>query len=331
MINTDIGLKKEIFDAEKIEFAAIRDGFGKGLLLAGEKNENVVALSADLVDSTRNKDFAEKFPKRFIEIGVAEQNMAGIAAGLAATEKIPFISSYAVFSPGRNWEQIRTTIAYNNANVKIAGHHTGLSTGPDGATHQALEDIALMRVLPNMKVLVPCDAYEAERAVILAMETDGPVYIRLTREKTPIITTREISLEFGKSQIFWKSENPQLAIFACGPILYQAMMAAQELEKLGVSSLVINLASIKPLDEELIIELAKKCGAVLSCEEHQVAGGLGSAIAEVLVKNFPLPMDFIGINDSFGESGKSEELFQKYELSTMAIVKKAQEVVKRKS
>ncbi len=331
MLNLDLQVKKDLFDPEKAELVSIRDGFGKGLVSAGEKNKNVVALCADLKESTRVQEFAEKFPDRFFEVGVAEQNMAAIAAGLGISGKTAFISSYAVFSPGRNWEQIRTTVAYNDSDVKIAGHHAGVSTGPDGATHQALEDIAIMRTMPNMRVIVPCDAYEAEKATLAAAENYGPVYLRLARDASPIITSKETPFEIGKAHIFWRSEKPQVALIACGPILYQALLAAREAEKDGIGVLVINSPSVKPLDEKTIIEAAKKCGAIVSIEEHQIAGGLGGAIAECLAKNVPVPQEFIGMNDSFGESGFPEELLRQCGMSAMAIIAAIKKVVKRKN
>ncbi len=323
MISLNINLNLNS-DMEK---SATRDGFGKGLLIVGEENQNVVVLSADVSGSTRCNFFSEKFPERFFQVGINEQNLAGVAAGLAMSGKIPYIAAYAVFSPGRNWEQIRTMIAYNDANVKIAGHHTGFLTGYDGATHQALEDIALMRVLPNMKVIVPCDAIEAEKATIAAMKISGPVYIRLAREKTPVFTTRETAFIPGKAEIFYESKKPQVLIIGCGPVLYNALLAAEELEKEKIGSIVLNCHTIKPLDENKIVALAKKCGAVVSVEEHNIFGGLGSAISELLAKKLPTPMGFIGAHDTFGESGKPEELFKKYGLGVKDIKDAAKKVI----
>jgi len=283
---------------------SIRDGFGEGLVLAGELNKNVVALCADVTESIRMDLFKDRFPERFIEMGIAEQNMAGVASGLAATGKIPVMGTYAVFSPGRNWEQIRTTICYNEQKVILIGSHAGLNVGPDGASHQALEDIALMRVLPNMTVICPADALEARKAILSAVEYPNSVYIRLTREKSPVFTTEETSWEIGKSQALWipKSENEQfsgITIFACGYLVYKALEAAKELEQEGISITVINNSAIKPLDKKTVLEWAKKSKAIITLEEHQVAGGMGSAIAEFLSENYPLPIKFMGIKDEF--------------------------------
>ena len=320
MINSDAKLNPKIFDPD-VELAPTRNGYGEGLLIAGEHNENVVVLCADLTESTRSEAFAKKFPERFIEVGVAEQNMATIAAGLGISGKIPFISSYAVFSPGRNWEQIRTTIAYNDSNVKIAGAHTGISVGPDGATHQAAEDIATMRVMANMKVFVPCDAIEAKKATVAAAKIWGPVYLRFGREKSPVITTEKTPFIPGKAQIFWQSRAPKVAIIACGPLLHNALLAAKELEKEKIGTIVVNCHTIKPLDEQTILEVARKCGAVVTVEEHQVKGGLGGAIAELLARKHPTPMEFIGMQDVFGESGAPKELIEKYGMGVKDIKK----------
>ncbi|NCN94825.1 transketolase family protein [Candidatus Wolfebacteria bacterium] len=326
-------LSDKIF-MEDIEQKATRDGFGEGLLNLGEENENVVALSADVSNSCRMNFFAEKFPKRFFQIGVAEQNLVGVAAGLAVSGKIPFMATYAVFSPGRTLEQIRTAIAYNDANVKIAGHHSGLLTGFDGATHQALEDIAVMRTIPNMKVVVPADAIEAKKATIFSAQINGPVYLRFAREKTPVFTVEETPFTIGKAEIFWQSlaggKKPEVLIVGCGPILYNALLAAKELEKEKIGTIVLNNHTIKPLDENKIIELAKKCGAVVSVEEHSVLGGLGGAIAEVLVKNYPAPMEFVGTKDTFGESAAPKDLFKKYGLEPKDIITAVKKVIKRK-
>ena len=302
--------------------------------MAGDEDKNVVALCADLTESTRAEAFAKKFPDRFFEVGVAEQNMATIASGLGISGKIPFISSYATFSPGRNWEQIRTTIAYNNANVKIAGHHAGISVGPDGATHQAIEDIATMRVMANMRVFVPCDAIEAKKATHAAAKIHGPVYLRFGREKSPVMTTDATPYVPGKAELFWMPEGktkPQVLIVGCGSLLHEALLAARELEeksKIGVY--VLNVHTVKPLDEKKIIELAKKAGAVVSVEEHQVAGGLGGAVAEVMAKNLPTPMEFVGMQDVFGESGKPGELIKKYGMGADDIMRAVKRVIRKK-
>lgn len=329
MLNPEAKLNPKLFDPG-VEQKPTRAGFGDGLLLAGEENRNVVALCADLTDSTYNHLFAKKFPERFFQVGVAEQNMAAIAAGLGVSGKIPFISSYATFSPGRNWEQIRTTISYNDSNVKIAGHHAGISVGPDGATHQATEDIAMMRTLPNMKVFVPCDALEAKKATLAAAHIWGPIYLRFAREKSPIITTEATPFVPGKAEVFWQSARPQATIAACGSLLYQALRAARELEKEKIGVIVLNVHTIKPLDERKLVEVVRKTGAVVSVEEHQVLGGLGGAIAEALVNHHPAPMEFIGMQNVFGESGPPAKLIEKYGMGAPAIIKAVHKVLKRK-
>ena len=329
MLNPRLKLSNKIFKKD-IEKKATRDGYGEGLIIAGEKDERVVVLSADVGESTRASYFKEKFPERYIEVGVAEQALATIASGMANYGKIPFISSYAVFSPGRNWEQIRTTIALNDVPVKIAGAHAGLSVGPDGATHQALEDIALMRVLPNMIVLAPCDAIETKKAVLESAKNGKPTYIRLTREATPVLTTEETPFKIGKIEEFWQSKDPQVAIIAAGPLVYEALVSAKKLNKLGIESLVLNCHTIKPIDEDAIIKAVISAGCVVTVEEHQVAGGLGSAVAEVLAKNLPVPMEFIGMPDSFGESGKPKELLKKFGMDSESIVVAAKKVIRRR-
>ncbi len=312
-----------------------RDGYGKGLVEAGERDELVVILCADLTESTRSQWFKDKFPERFIELGVAEQNMATIAAGLANYGKIPFMSSYATFSPGRNNEQIRTTISLNNLAVKIAGSHAGVSVGPDGATHQALEDIALMRVQPHMTVICPCDAIEAQKATVAAASHPGPVYIRLGREKSPVITTAETPFEIGKAQILYDSglagQQPHITIIACGILVHNALLAARELEKENIGSIVINSPSIKPLDSETIIAAARETHAVVTVEEHQIAGGFGSAVAECLAQHYPVPIEFVGVHDRFGESGEAWELIDKLGMGVQSIIEAAKKVITRKN
>ncbi len=329
MIVNSQKLNPKLFDAD-IEKVPIRNGFGEGLLQAGIENEKVVGLCADLTESTKMLAFAEKFPKRFIEIGVAEQNLAATASGMAAMGKIPFMSSYAVFSPGRNWEQIRTTICYNNRNVKIAGSHAGVSVGPDGGSHQALEDIAIMRALPRMRVVVPADSIEAKKATLAIASNDGPAYLRLAREKTTVVTTVDSPFEFGKANLLWDSENPSVAIIACGPLVYNSLMAAKSLEAEGISVLVLNLHTVKPLDVEAVISVAKRAGRVITAEEHQIAGGMGSAVAEVLAQNYPVPMEFIGVRDQFGQSGKPEELMEHYGMGIKDIVTAVKKISLRK-
>lgn len=314
MQNHDIKLNPKLFDAD-VEQAPIRKGFGEGLLAAGEADSRVVGLCADLTESTQMHLFRNKFPNRFIQMGVAEQNLAGVGSGMAAMGKIPFISSYAMFSPGRNWEQIRTTICYNNRNVKIAGSHAGVSVGPDGGTHQAIEDIAITRVIPRMTVLVPCDSVEARKATLAAAKTNGPVYIRLAREKTPIMTTEATPFEIGKAQIFYTPEkkHPKKAgIIACGALVYNALRATKDLEHEGIGVTVMNLSTIKPIDKEAIIKFAKENGRVVTVEEHQIAGGMGSAVAEVLSGEYPALIKMVGVRDEFGQSGTPEELIEHY-------------------
>jgi transketolase len=331
MLNSNLKLNLEIFSS-KLEQKSSRDGFGEGLVLAGELNKNVVVLCVDVTESIRMNLFKNRFPERFIEMGIAEQNMAGVASGLAATGKIPVMGTYAVFSPGRNWEQIRTTICYNQQKVILVGSHAGLNVGPDGATHQALEDIALTRVLPHLAVIVSADSFEARKAIIKAIEYSTSVYLRLTREKSPILTAEETPFEIGKSQVFWLPEKEEkfsgITIFACGYLVFEALKAAQELEKEGIDITVINNSAIKPLDKELILEWAKKSKAIITLEEHQIAGGMGSAISEFLGENYPIPIHFMGINDTFGESGEAEELIKKYKLSKEAIKEKVKELLK---
>lgn len=329
MLNPDLKLNLKVFE-EDVAQKATRAGYGEGLVELGERNPNVVVLTADLSESTQTESFAKKFPQRFFEVGVAEQNMAAIAAGLGVSGKIPFISSYATFSPGKNWETIRTTIVYNRSNVKIAGHHSGIMTGPDGATHQATEDIASIRAWPGITIFVPCDAIEAKKATIKASEIDGPVYLRFTRDKTPVITTDETPFDTGKSQLFWTSDNPQVTIFVMGYMLYQALLAAKALEAEGINSLVLNVSTIKPLDEKGILEAVEQTKAAVTVEDHQVMGGLGGAISELLAKNSPTSMEFIGLQDTFAESGKPNELLEKYKMDKNAIIEAAKKVISRK-
>ncbi len=330
MLNKKLHLSEKIFKKD-IEKKSTREGFGEGLVLAGEQGEKIVVLTTDLKDSTKTNLFADKFPERFFDVGVAEQALVTIASGMANAGKIPFVSSYAVFSPGRNWEQIRTTIAINNMPVKIIGSHAGISVGEDGATHQALEDIALMRVLPNMVVVVPADSEQAKLATMAIAQNGKPSYLRLTRSETPVFTTSQTPFEIGRAQVLWEAKSPSVGIIGCGPLVYEALIAAKELEKNGIDVTVVNCHTIKPLDEGEIIKLAKLTGAIVTVEEHQIAGGLGSAVAEVLAKNFPVPMEFIGMNDSFGESGKPEELLLKYHMTKEDIVEAVKKVLQKKN
>ena len=328
MLNSDLKLNPKIFD-QGVEKKATREGFGEALFKLGNSNKEVVVLSADLSESTKADKFAKAFPDRYIECGVAEQNMIATAAGLAMSGKIPFAASYAVFSPGKNWETIRTTVIYNNANVKIAGHHSGIVTGPDGATHQATEDIAILRALPGIKIFCPCDALEAEKVTLESARINGPVYLRFSRHKSPVITTDQTPFEERKIYTYWQSENPKATIFATGHMLYQAFLAAMELEKEGINVLVANVSTIKPLDEKTIIELAKQAKAIVTCEDHQIAGGMGSIVAETLAKYYPTPMEFIGLKDTFAESGQADELIEKYGLSKNSIKEAVKKVLER--
>ena len=329
MINSKVKLTDKIFEKD-MEMVATRQGYGEGLVVAGEKDERVVVLSADLKESTRSILFEEKFPDRYIEVGVAEQALATLAAGMANYGKIPFISSYAAFSPGRNWEQIRTTIALNDVPVKIAGAHAGLTVGPDGATHQMLEDISIMRAMPNMIVINPCDSIEAKKATMEAAKNGKPTYLRFAREKTPVFTTENTPFKIGRAETFWESKDPQVAIIACGPLLYEALLAAHDLEKKGIENLVINCHTVKPLDDQAIIRAAKTTGALVTVEENQITGGLGGAVAEILARNYPVPMEFIGMPDSFGESGAPEELLEKYRMKSKHIIEAVKRVIVRK-
>ncbi|MDO8604821.1 MAG: transketolase C-terminal domain-containing protein [bacterium] len=307
-----IPLNPKLFDTD-VEQAPIRAGFGEGLVLAGRADERVVAMCCDLTESTKMDAFAKEFPKRFFEMGIMEQSSASVASGMAAMGKIPFISSYAMFSPGRNWEQIRTNICYNDRPVKIAGSHAGVSVGPDGGTHQACEDIALTRVMPRMVVITPCDSIEARKATIACAKTNSPTYIRLAREKTPIITTEDTPFEIGKAQEFFRSASaPKVGIIACGSLVYNAIIAGKELEEEGTGSIVLNIGTVKPMDREAVIALAKECGSIVTVEEHQVAGGMGSAVAEILAIEHPTKMAFIGVQDLFGQSGTPAELLEHY-------------------
>jgi transketolase len=331
-----MNLNPKIFDKD-VEQVPIRKGFGEGLVLAAEKNKNVVGLCADLTESTMMHLFKNKFPERFVEIGVAEQNLASVASGMSAMGKIPFISSYAMFSPGRNWEQIRTTICYNDRKVIIAGSHAGISVGPDGGTHQAIEDIAITRVIPNITIISPCDAIEAKKATLACLDVKTPVYLRLAREKTSVITTDETPFIVGKAQIFYeankallKKEKIDVGIIATGSLVFKAIMVARNLEKKGIAANVLNLSTIKPLDTEAILNLAKEAGAIVTVEEHQTAGGMGSAVAEFLAGHCPVPMEFIGVQNKFGQSGTPDELIECYEMGESHIMKAVERVVGRK-
>jgi transketolase len=333
-------LNPKIFDTD-VEQVPIRQGFGEGLLEAGKLDERVVGLCADLTESTKMNLFKDVFPNRFVQVGVAEQNLASVASGMAAMGKIPFISSYAMFSPGRNWEQIRTTIAYNDRGVIIAGSHAGISVGPDGGTHQAIEDIAITRVIPNMIVISPCDSIEAKKATMALAKLGKPAYLRLAREKTPVITTVDTPFEIGKAQVMYdpstelRAGKADVGIIATGALLHKALIVAKEMTDKAITGdgariKVLNLATIKPLDEQAIINLAKECGAIVTVEEHQVAGGMGSAVAECLAKYYPVPMEFIGVKDLFGQSGTPAELIAHYGMDVSDIENAVKTVLLRK-
>ncbi|EKD33203.1 MAG: hypothetical protein ACD_76C00069G0007 [uncultured bacterium] len=316
-------------NAKKVKHVPTRDGYGSGLVIAGKKNKNIVVLCADLTESTRSLAFKKAYPDRFIQFGVSEQSMASVAAGMSLAGKTPFISSYSVFSPGRNWEQIRTCIAIPQSNVKIAGAHSGVSVGPDGATHQMLEDIAIMRALPNMIVLAPCDALETEKAVLAAVEHNGPVYMRFAREKSPLFTTANTPFKIGRAETFRQGND--VAILAAGPLVYEALQAAEILSREKIQARVLNMHSIKPIDEEAIISAAKETGAIVTAEEAQVAGGLGGAVAEILAKNNPVPVEFIGMQDRFGESGPPSLLLEAFGLTAPYIALAAKRALARKN
>lgn len=318
----------KLTDLDHIEMVPTRDGYGKGLVQAGEQDERIVVLCADLTESTRSHWFAERFPARFIQVGVAEQNMAVLAAGMAAYGKIPFISSYATFSPGRNNEQIRTNVCINNVPVKVAGSHAGISVGPDGATHQALEDVALMRVVPRMQVVVPCDVLQAQKATVAAAFNGKPTYLRVGREKSPVITTNETPFEIGKAQLF--RDGTDVAIISCGILVYDALLAAEELAKEGIECAVVNNHTVKPLDEKTLTAISKKCGRVVTVEEHQVVAGMGSAVAELLARTNPVPIEFVGIQDRFGESGSPRDLLVYFGLDAAGIKSAVHRVLERK-
>ena len=304
-----------------------RFGYADALLALGEADPRVVVLDADLAKSTLTGRFAEKFPGRFFDCGIAEQNMLGIAGGLALAGKIPFVNTYGVFLAGRAWDQIRTSVCYGELNVKVVGAHGGLSVGPDGATHQALEEIALMRVLPNMRVIVPCDSNEAYKATLEAAKIKGPVYIRLGREPVPVITTDKTPFNYGQAQTC--REGKDVTIFACGLMVYLSLVAAEKLQKKGISARVINLHTVKPIDKKAIIKAAKETRCIVTAEEHQLMAGFGSAVAEVVVQNCPVPMEMVGVRDTFGESGQPWELLKKYHLMDGDIVKAVEKAIHR--
>lgn len=324
---TSVPLVPKLF-SKTIEQRPTRDGYGLGVIDVASKDPRVVVLCADLTDSTRNADFKKKFPERFVQMGVHEQLLAALAAGMAMVGKMPFITSYAMFCPGRAWEQVRTNLCLNFTNVKVIGSHAGVSVGPDGATHQAIEDIAIMRVIPRMTVIAPCDSTEARKATRAIAAIDGPCYVRYAREKSPVFTTEKTPFRIGKAEIF--RDGTDVAIIACGPLVYRALEAAEQLKKQKINALVLNSHTIKPLDEKAVVAAAKKCGAVVTVEEHQVTGGLGGAVSECLAKSQPTPMEFIGVQDRFGESGEPNELIEHFGMGSADIVKAALRAIAKK-
>ncbi len=313
---------------KKLEMRKTREGFGHALVELGEKNPNVVVLVGDLVESTMTNFFAEKFPDRFFECGIAEQNMTNIAAGLSVRGKIPFLSTYGAFASCRAADQIRVTLAYSNLNVKIGGAHGGISVGPDGATHQAMEEIAIIRSIPNMTMIVPCDYWETKKATLAAAAMFGPVYIRFGRENVPVVTDEKTPFVLGKG--YEMRAGSDVAILACGVMVAEALSAAEMLEGKGIHARVINLHTIKPLDEEIILKAARECGAIVTAEEHQVNGGLGGAVSEVLVRHHPVPVEMVAVMDRFGRSGKPEELMAAFGIKDVNVVAAAEKALKRK-
>lgn len=303
----------------------MRDGYGKALLKLIGNGKPVVALDADVAKSTRTVWVRDQYPEHFLDMGIAEQDMVGTASGLALGGIIPFASTYGVFLAGRAWDQIRTTVCYNNLNVKLAGAHAGISVGPDGATHQALEDVALMRVLPNMTVVVPCDAVETEKATLALAEREGPCYIRFGREAVPVITDEDSPFEIGKANVL--RDGKDAVLFANGAMVYEGLEAAKQLAGEGIDLMVVNLHTVKPLDQEAVLTAARKTGRVITAEEHQAAGGMGSAVAECLAQNYPVPMRILGMQDGFGESGAPDELMKRYGFSSDAIYQAVKDFV----
>lgn len=306
-----------------------RDGYGYGLVDAGKENPNVVALGADITASVRVDWFQKEFPDRFYSLGIAEQNQMCVAAGMSLMGKVPFVTNYGVFLAGRAWDQIRTTVCYSNLNVKMGGAHGGISVGPDGATHQALEEISIMRCLPNMKVIVPADAVEARKATVAMAKDFGPAYIRFGREKVPVITDDSTPFEIGKA--YCLRDGSDVAIVACGAMVYEALVAAETLAAEGISAMVINNHTIKPIDKDTMCEAAQKCGAMVTVEEHQLMGGMGSAVLEVLAQYWPIPVRMVGIDDRFGESGDPDTLMKAFGLTSVEIAAAAREAVKDKA
>ena len=313
---------------EKVEMKKTREGFGRALVDLGEQDPRIVVLVGDLTESTMVSFFAERFPDRFIQVGIAEQNMACVAAGLAAMGKIPYFATYGAFASCRAADQIRVTIAYSNLNVKIGGAHGGISVGPDGATHQAMEEISIIRSIPNMSMIVPCDYWETYKATVAAAKHVGPVYIRFGREDVPVVTSKDTPYTFGRGEVF--AEGSDLTIIACGVMVYEALRAREQLAAAGTSARVVDLHTLKPIDRDLIVRCARETGAIVTAEEHQVNGGLGGAVAEVVVQSAPVPMELVAVHDRFGQSGKPSELMDAFGLRASDIVEAAGRVLKRK-
>ncbi|HJU22877.1 MAG TPA: transketolase C-terminal domain-containing protein [Casimicrobiaceae bacterium] len=317
------------YRSKDVKMVPTRNGFGEGLVEAGTRDANVIGICADLSESTRFEAFKKAHPAQYIEIGVSEQLLVAMAGGLASVGKIPWIASYAMFNPGRSWEQVRTIMALNETNVKIAGAHAGVSVGPDGATHQAIEDIAIMRVIPHMTVVVPCDSVQTKKATLALSQRWGPTYLRFGREKSAVVTTDATPLEIGKAQTF--REGGDVAIVACGILVYNALMAAEKLAREdGVQCRVVNNHTVKPMDEAAIVDAAETCGAVVTVEEHQRHAGMGSRVAEILAQHHPVPMEFIGVDDRFGQSGDPFELVEFYGMGADAIAEAVRKVLRRK-
>jgi len=303
-----------------------RDAYGEALIELGEKDKNIVVLDADLAGSTRTARFGKKFPDRFFDLGVAEQNMMGVAAGLASCGKVPFVSTFAIFGAGRAWDQVRNTICYNKLNVRIVVTHAGITVGPDGSSHQAIGDIALMRAIPNMTIIVPCDAPEAKEAILASARYQGPVYVRLGRLKVATVAQKD-GFKIGRARLI--REGKDISIIACGIMVKKAENAAKVLEKEGINARVVNMHTIRPLDKKAIIECAKKTKAIVTCEEHLLSGGLGSCVAQILAENIPTPMAMIGIRDRFGQSGAPDELIKEYHLDVDDIVQECRRLLSK--
>ncbi|HET9136171.1 MAG TPA: transketolase C-terminal domain-containing protein [Candidatus Kapabacteria bacterium] len=307
---------------------ATRFGFGEGLVTLGEKYDNVVVLGGDITGSVMTSYFKEKFPDRFFSMGIMEASATLVATGLALSGKVPFFASYGAFAACRNTDMLRISVCYNDANVKIGGGHAGISVGPDGATHQVLEEIAITRSLPNMTLVVPCDFLETKKATVAIGEHVGPCYIRFGRTDTPQFTTEDTPFVLGKAQVF--RDGGDVAICACGPMVWEALLAADALEAEGIDARVINVSTIKPIDKETILAAAKECGAIVTAEEHQITAGLGGAVAEVVVKENPVPMEFVGVQDTFGGSGDPDELMELFGLTHKEIIAAVKKVLARK-